>query len=137
MVQLFSLYTTRKTTNQQLGKKTNLVPLSFADEWNVSTDDNALTLDYCDVYFDGKPEYENLPIGDVQEKALAFERAVNTKLTFTFDVKDLSFSKCELVCETKVETHRQRKQTYCYPRGKGVEEGSIKSLGLTDINYCM
>ena len=50
---------------------------------------------------------------------------------------NLKYDICELVCETKVETHRQRKQTCGYPRGKGVEEGSIKSLGLTDRNYCM
>ena len=50
---------------------------------------------------------------------------------------NLKYDICEPVCETKVETHRHRKQTYGYLRGKGVEEGSVKSLGLTDINYCM
>ena len=31
------------------------------------------------------------------------------------------------------QTHRPRKQTYGYDRGK--EEGQIGGMGLTDINY--
>lgn len=78
----------------------DLIPLSFKDDWNFSADDNTLTLDYCDVYFDGELAYQNLPISDVQEKALAFGRKVNTKLVFNFNVKDKSFSKLDLVVET-------------------------------------
>lgn len=80
--------------------KAELKPLQFSGEWQIESDDNAITLDYCDVYFDGKLAYENLPVNDVQEKALSFERKVNTKLVFRFNVKDLSFGKCELVVET-------------------------------------
>ena len=80
--------------------KAELKPLQFSGEWQIESDDNAITLDYCDVYFDGKLAYENLPVNDVQEKALSFERKVNTKLVFKFNVKDLSFGKCELVVET-------------------------------------
>ncbi len=80
--------------------KTELKPLEFSGKWQIESDDNALTLDYCDVYFDNTLAYKNLPISDVQEKALAFERKVNTKLVFRFNVKDLAFSKCDLVVET-------------------------------------
>ena len=80
--------------------KKQLKPLEFSNTWQIKSDDNALTLDYCDVYFDGVLAYQNLPISDVQEKALSFERKVNTKLVFRFNVKDLAFSKCELVVET-------------------------------------
>ena len=33
------------------------------------------------------------------------------------------------------QTHRCRKQTYGYQRGKGGKEGQISSMGLTDTNY--
>ncbi len=83
-------------------KKTTqmLKPLEFNGDWQIKSDDNALTLDYCDVYFDGELAYKNLPVNDVQEKALAFGHKVNTKVVFKFNVKDLSFTKCDLVVET-------------------------------------
>ena len=77
-----------------------LIPLSFKEDWEIKADNNALTLDYCDVYFDGEPAYKSLPINDVQEKALAFGRKVNTKLVFNFNVKEKGFKKTELVVET-------------------------------------
>ena len=33
------------------------------------------------------------------------------------------------------QTHRYREQT-CGPKGRGLEEGRIGSLGLADANYC-
>ncbi len=77
-----------------------LSPLKFTDNWNFEAEDNAITLDYCDVYFDGKLEYTNLPISDVQEKALAFGRKVNTKIVFKLNVKNKDFSRLDLVIET-------------------------------------
>lgn len=72
-----------------------------AGEWQIAEmDDNALTLDYCDVYFDGKLTYENIPVSDVQEKALAFGRRVNTKVVFRFNVRKAAFTKFDLVVET-------------------------------------
>ena len=62
------------------------------------------------------------------------ERQIPYDITYIWNLK---YNICELVYETKVETHRHRKQTYGYLRGKGVEEGPIKSLGLIDTNYCM
>lgn len=70
-------------------------------EWTVkSADPNCLTLDYCDLYFDGKKEAENIPVSDVQEKACAFERPVKTDVVFKFNIKDKNFKKCDLVLET-------------------------------------
>ena len=37
-------------------------------QWEIASDeDNILTLDYCDVYFDGRCAGKNIPISDVQE----------------------------------------------------------------------
>ena len=69
-------------------------------EWEIKTENNALTLDYCDVYFDGELYAENLPISDVQEKACEFGRMVKTDVVFKFDVKDDSFKNCKLAVET-------------------------------------
>ncbi len=80
--------------------KTELKPLQLSGEWQFDADDNALTLDYCDVYFDGELAYKNVPINDVQEKALAFGKKVNTKVVFKFNVKDKFFNKLDLVVET-------------------------------------
>ncbi len=77
-----------------------LKPIEFSGEWEIEADDNALTLDYCDVYFDGELAYENLPISDVQEKAIAFGRKVNTKVVFKFNVQKAAFTKFDLVVET-------------------------------------
>ncbi len=77
-----------------------LKPLEFSGKWQYAADDNAITLDYCDVYFDGELAYQNLPVNDVQEKAIAFGRKVNTKVVFKFNVKDKSFNKLDLVVET-------------------------------------
>ena len=77
-----------------------LKPLEFEGEWEIVADDNALTLDYCDVYFDGELAYENLPVSDVQEKAIAFGRKVNTKVVFKFNVQKAAFTKFDLVVET-------------------------------------
>lgn len=83
--------------------KPELIPLgdTLKGEWEiVDADDNSLTLDYCDLYFDGELIAENLPIGDVQEKAVALERKVNVTTVFKAEVGTLEFSRCELAVET-------------------------------------
>ncbi|MBE6778081.1 MAG: hypothetical protein E7541_01695 [Ruminococcaceae bacterium] len=66
----------------------------------VRQDDNALTLDYCDVTFDGECAGTNVPISDVQEMACAYGRPVDTTLTFRFTVAEKAFTRCALVVET-------------------------------------
>lgn len=73
---------------------------SLKGEWAISSDDNALTLDYCDLYFDGELNAQNLPISDVQEKACSFERMVKTDVVYKFEVRENGFNKCKLVVET-------------------------------------
>lgn len=68
--------------------------------WSLKTDDNALTLDTCDLYFEGEPVATNLPISDVQEKACAFGRKVKTEVVYHFTVKEDGFERCRLVVET-------------------------------------
>lgn len=80
--------------------KEKLSPIKFSGKWQIESDDNAITLDYCDVYFDGELAYKNIPIGDVQEKALSFGKKVKVKLCFNFNVKQMGFSHLELVVET-------------------------------------
>ena len=48
----------------------------------VASEPNAITLDHADVYFDGTPVGENMPVIDVEEKANALCRKVNVKLVF-------------------------------------------------------
>ena len=44
----------------------------------------------------------------------------------------------ELVNITKKkQTHRYRGKTYGYQRGERGKEGQIRSIGLTDTNYCI
>ena len=51
--------------------------------WRISErENNALVLDYCDVYFDGVKAHENLPVLDIEEIANAFERQVNIRMDF-------------------------------------------------------
>lgn len=97
---LFVYDDTRKNSAEKSDKV--LVPLSEVNgEWEIeAADDNTLTLDYCDVRFDGELKYKNLPIGDVQEKALAFGRKVKTEVVFNFDVREIDMSVLDLVIET-------------------------------------
>ncbi len=86
--------TPQSTTRRSIAGKLN-------GEWAITKkDDNALTLDYCDLFFDGKPAGKNIPISDVQEKACAFGRQVQTDVVFRFTVAKKTFSRCQLVLET-------------------------------------
>lgn len=73
----------------------------LAGEWEiVSDEDNVLTLDYCDCYFDGECGGKNLPVSNIQEMALAFGRKVKTEVVFKFKVKERAFGRMRLVVET-------------------------------------
>lgn len=69
--------------------------------WEITSDeDNILTLDYCDIYFDGECAGKNIPISDVQEMALAFGKKVKTEVVFRFNVREKAFSRIRLAVET-------------------------------------
>ena len=69
--------------------------------WEIAeSDDNALTLDYCDAYVDGELIGRHLPVGDIQEMACAYRRAIQLRLEFAFDVAALDFQRLSLALET-------------------------------------
>lgn len=52
-------------------------------EWKIThADDNAMTLDKCDYWFDGEKQGENEYVLSVMHKALALERPVRVRLQF-------------------------------------------------------
>lgn len=60
-------------------------------KWNiVKAEQNAIALDYCELYFDGNKYADKIPVTDIEEIANAFERKVNVKMNFkvnsSFDV---------------------------------------------------
>lgn len=80
-----------------------LVPLTekLKGEWEiVSDEDNILTLDYCDLYFEDECAGRNIPISDVQEMALAFDKKVKTEVVFKFSVQEKAFTRMRLAVET-------------------------------------
>ncbi len=90
-------YTSAEGGNKELRPLTD----ELKGEWEIAeADDNALTLDYCDLYFDGELNAQSLPISDVQERACSLERKVKIDVVYKFEVKDDDFKKCKLVVET-------------------------------------
>ena len=84
-------------------KKAALTPINekLAGLWEIASDeDNILTLDYCDVYFDGVCGGMHIPVSDVQEMALSFGRKVKTEVVFHFDIGEKTFSRMRLCVET-------------------------------------
>ena len=83
--------------------KEGLLPINslLKDAWELKKCDlNSLTLDYCDLYFEGKKYAENLPVNDVQEIACDFFKKVKTDILFNFEVREKDFSTCMLCIET-------------------------------------
>ncbi|MCE5258981.1 MAG: hypothetical protein LLG44_07995, partial [Chloroflexi bacterium] len=61
----------------------------FAGEWDMELlDPNALTLDTCDIWFDGVLNAEHESISVVQNRALAFGRPVDIQLRFGVQVAE-------------------------------------------------
>ncbi len=70
-------------------------------EWKLSEhDQNLLTLDYCDCYFDGELFAKNIFVNDIQEKACALRRMVKIKQDFKVNVKDIPKDKLYLIVES-------------------------------------
>ena len=77
-----------------------LNPISLKGEWSIAADDNALTLDYCDLYVNGKLTHKNLPVSDVQEILCAYRKMVNAEVVFSFKAESIDFNNCKLLVET-------------------------------------
>ncbi|MHB9031509.1 MAG: hypothetical protein ACYC6L_00530, partial [Anaerolineae bacterium] len=64
-----------------------LAPSLFDGEWRLELlEPNSLTLDTCDIWFDGELVAENESISVVQSRALALGRPVEIKLRFSVQV---------------------------------------------------
>ncbi len=64
-----------------------LSPQCLADPWQLTmTDPNALTLDYCDVWFDDQLQGEDLHVSVIQGRAMSLERPVHIKMRFLVNV---------------------------------------------------
>lgn len=79
----------------------DLTPLDLKGEWQIkSADNNALTLDYCDLYINGELKAKNLPVNDVQEIACSYEKKVKLEVVFNFNTNTLDFNTFNLAVET-------------------------------------
>ena len=91
-------------SNEKAPAKNNknlLTPLNLKGEWKIkSADNNALTLDYCDLYINGELKAKNLPINDVQEIACSYEKKVKLDVVFNFNTDTLEFNTFNLALET-------------------------------------
>lgn len=82
-VMLFVYDDNRYTPYTEEAKVTTNISSKLGGKWKIADAElNALTLDYCDVYFDGKLAHTNIPVTDIQEIANSFERKVNVRMDY-------------------------------------------------------
>ncbi|MDD6478982.1 MAG: glycosyl hydrolase [Oscillospiraceae bacterium] len=85
----------------ELLKNTTYINDKLKGKWQISNkDSNSLTLDFCNLIVNGEMIGENIPISDVQEMLCDYRKAVNAKIIFHINIKELSFNTCELMLET-------------------------------------
>ncbi len=78
----------------------NLLPLDISGEWQVkSYGDNVLTIDKCDVYFDGELKAKGESVIEVIDMACALKRKVNIRIEYKFNCAYIP-ERIQLVCET-------------------------------------
>ncbi len=64
-------------------RQTDSINAKLVGTWEISTSEkNAITLDVCDLYIDGKLCESDFPISEVQELANSYERQINVRLDF-------------------------------------------------------
>jgi len=114
--------------------------LDISGSWEiVSSSENILTLDTCDVYFDGKLEGKNENAVDVLYMALDLKREVNIRLDYKFYVASVP-KECSLVCETpekfviKVNGQEIRKTDLGYFADKSFRKISLENKLCTGEN---
>ena len=73
----------------------------LCDTWEIAEcDPNALTLDYCDCWFDGELFRRSCPVNNIQEEACKFGRAVRVDMEFHVKVAEKPAGPLFLVLET-------------------------------------
>lgn len=74
--------------------------LSISGDWSIKgAIENAMTLDFCDCYFDGALAGKHISVIAAQEMACQLKRPVSVKLVFNVNVNHIPDDMC-LVCET-------------------------------------
>ncbi len=69
--------------------------------WQIAeADPNAITLDYCDYYFDGVLQGKRKPVNNIQEEACHLERPVDVDMIFYLNVAQKPSTPIYLVLET-------------------------------------
>ncbi len=101
-------------------------------DWEIAkSDDNLLTLDKCDVYFDGELERKNAYILDVMQLACDLKRKVKVAMDFDVNLDRNIPDKIQLVIE-------RPEQYTIYINGKLIEKNVLgyyrdKSFKIIDI----
>ena len=88
------------TEKSEKKEEKTLAPISLEGEWNVkNATENALTLDFCDYWFDGELQQEDGYILNVASRAYALGRPVDIKCAFKVNM-DYVPAELYLACET-------------------------------------
>ncbi len=106
-------------------------PIDLSGKWHIENcTENALTLDFCDYYFDGKLIEKNGYVLNIQERAVKLEKPVKIKCIFKVDVEDIP-DEIYLVCETpekfdiKVNGHPIPKNICGYFRDRSFKKTDV------------
>jgi len=87
-----------KSTNKN--ENDNVQHIDFDGIWDIkSVTPNALTLDFCDYYFDGKLIEKNGYVLNIQNRACELERPVEIRCEYTVTAEYVP-ENLQLVCET-------------------------------------
>ncbi len=80
-------------------EKIYLKSLNLEGKWKIKDRTlNAITLDYCDYYFDGKLEEKNGYVLNIQSRACSLERPVDIRCVYHVDIVTIP-TQLYLVCE--------------------------------------
>ncbi len=97
---LFVYNDSRAKSKEKCEKQLTSINDLLKGEWKLAEhDENVVTLDFCDCYFDGELVEKNVYVNDIQEKACALGRKVEIRLDYFVDVKDLPENTLYLVTE--------------------------------------
>jgi len=89
-----------KQERQQKPAEKELKHLDLSGSWQINGNSpNALTLDYCDYYFDDELVEKNGYVLNIQNRACELKRPVQIRCEYKIKVEDIPFE-AYLVCET-------------------------------------